>query len=65
MFGGHSEMVPASLACSDLPTHRGTSVSHSQHRKTRERFWKNADEWTGVVEISKEEIPGAACKAVN
>ena len=27
--------------------------------KTRERFWKNASEWTGRVEISKEEIPGS------
>ena len=27
--------------------------------KNRERFWKNAGEWTGRVEISKEEIPGS------
>ena len=27
--------------------------------KNRERFWKNAGEWTGGVEISKEEIPGS------
>ena len=27
--------------------------------KNRERFWKNADEWTGSVEISKKEIPGS------
>ena len=26
--------------------------------KTQERLWKNADEWTGRVKISKEEIPG-------
>ena len=26
--------------------------------KNLERFWKNAGEWTGRVEISKEEIPG-------
>ena len=25
----------------------------------RERFGKNAGEWTGRVEISKEEIPGS------
>ena len=24
-------------------------------------FGKNADEWTGRVEISKEEIPGTKC----
>ena len=35
-------------------------VSHSQHRKNRERFWnKNAGERTGSAEISKEEIPGS------
>ena len=27
--------------------------------KTLERFWKNAGEWTGRVEISQEEIPGS------
>ena len=27
--------------------------------KTWERFWKNAGEWTGRVEISEEEIPGS------
>ena len=27
--------------------------------KHRERFWKNAGEWTGRVEISEEEIPGS------
>ena len=35
-------------------------VSHSQHSKNRERFWKkNAGEWTGRVEINKEEFPGS------
>ena len=28
--------------------------------ENRERFWeKNAGEWTGSVELSKEEIPGS------
>ena len=27
--------------------------------KSRERFGKNAGEWTGRVEVSKEEIPGS------
>ena len=27
--------------------------------KSRERFGKNAGEWTGRVEISKKEIPGS------
>ena len=34
-------------------------VSHSQHRRNRERVGKNAGEWAGRVEISKEEIPGS------
>ena len=34
-------------------------VNHSQHRRNQESFWKNAGEWTGRVEISKEEIPGS------
>ena len=29
--------------------------------KTRERFWKNAGEWTEEVEISMEEIAGSKC----
>ena len=35
--------------------------SHSQHRRNRARFWKNAGGWTGRVEISKEEIPDSEC----
>ena len=27
--------------------------------KNWERFWKNAGEWTGRVEINEEEIPGS------
>ena len=30
--------------------------------KTRENFGKNAGEWTGSVESSKEEIPGSSSK---
>ena len=38
----------------------GTSVSNSYHRKNSgEVLGKNAGEWTGRVEISKEEIPGS------
>ena len=39
-----------------LRAYTGTGVSHSQHRKNMERFRQNASEWTGRVEISKEEI---------
>ena len=42
-----------------LQAYTGTGVSHSQRRKKILRgFGKNAGEWTGRVEISKEEIPG-------
>ena len=43
-------------ACADVVLLYGC---HGQHRKSRERFLKNAGEWTGRVEISKEEIPGS------
>ena len=37
-----------------------TGVSHSQHRKNSgDVLETNADEWTGRVEISQEEIPGS------
>ena len=37
-----------------------TGLSHSQHRKNSgEVLGKNGDEWTGRVEISKEETPGS------
>ena len=43
-----------------LQVYTGTGVSHSQHRKKiGGGFGKNAGEWTGGVEISKEEIPGS------
>ena len=36
--------------------------SADQHRKKIGRgFGKNAGEWTGRVEISKEELPGSKC----
>ena len=43
-----------------LRVYTGTGVSHSQHRKEIGRgFGKNAGEWTGRVEIRKEEISGS------
>ena len=50
MFRGDSTREPARwpvLFC-------GTTLE----LKNRERFWKNADEWTKRVEMNKEEIPG-------
>ena len=51
----HSTREPASSRVTYFILRAYTrTVSHS-----RERFWKNAGEWTGRVEISKEEIPGS------
>ena len=61
-FRGHSIREPASSRVTYfiLQAYKGTDVSHSQHRKKIGRgFGKNAGEWTGRVEISKEEIPGS------
>ena len=62
IFRGHSTREPASYRVTYfiLRAYTGTGVSHSQHRKKTGRdFGKNAGEWTGRVEISKEEIPGS------
>ena len=62
IFRGHSTREPASSRVTYfiLRAYTGTGVSHSQHReKNRERFRKNASEWTGRVEIIEEEIPGS------
>ena len=43
-----------------LRAYTGTGVSHGQHRKKLEQVLeKNAGEWTGRVEINKEELPGS------
>ena len=61
IFRGHSTREPASSRVTYfiLRAYTGTGVSHSQHGKNPERFWKNAGEWTGRFQISKEEIPGS------
>ena len=62
IFRGRSTREPASsrLTYFILWAYTGTSVSESQHRKkSGEVLEKNAGEWTGRVEISKEEIPGS------
>ena len=58
---GHSTGEPASnkVTYFILRAYTGTDVSHSQRRQTSgEVLEKKAGEWTGGVEISKEEIPG-------
>ena len=63
VFQGHSIQEPASsrVAYFILWAYAGTGVSHSQYRKKLGGVGKNAGEWTGRVEISKEEIPGSKC----
>ena len=39
--------------------HKNHVLATANTGKNRERFGKNAGEWTGRVEISKEEIPGS------
>ena len=61
IFREHSTREPASnrVTYFILQAFTGTSVATANTGKTRERFGKNADEWTGRVEISKEDIPGS------
>ena len=69
IFRRLSTWEPASTVCNDekgdlfllciLHFYTGTGVSHSQNRNWGRGFAKNADEWTGRVEISKEEITGS------
>ena len=58
---GHSTREPASgrVTYFILRAYTGIGVSHSQREKIARGFGKNAGEWTGRVEISKEEIPGS------
>ena len=62
IFRGHSTREPTSSRVTYfiLRACIGTGVSHSQHRKkSGEVLEKNAGEWAGRVEISKEEIPSS------
>ena len=63
IFREHLKREPASkrrVTCFILRAYTGTGVSHSQHRKkSGEVLGKKSGEWTGSVEISKEEIPGS------
>ena len=60
MFRGHSTREPASgrVTYFILRAYTGTGVQLTQE-KLGTGFGKNAGEWTGRVEISKEEIPGS------
>ena len=55
----HRNLHPAGRPISFCGPTQEPCVSHSQHRRYRKRFWKNAGVWTVKIEISKEEIPGS------
>ena len=65
IFRGHSTREPASVVCNvkqgDLFCSVGPYRNRPWPQPTQEKlgrgFGKNAGEWTGRVEISKEEIP--------
>ena len=62
IFSGHATREPANgrVTYLILRPAQEPCVGHSQHRKTFGwGFGKNAGEWTGSVEISKEEIPAS------
>ena len=69
IFRRYSTREPTSVVCNDeqvtyfiLRAHTGTSVSHSQHRKTSgEVLEEKKKQVNGAegLEISKEEIPGS------
>ena len=60
IFRGHSTREPASSRLTYFILRAYTGVSQSQHwKKIGRGFGKNAREWAGRVEISKEEIPGS------
>ena len=68
IFRGHSTREPASSRVTYfiLRAYTGSGVRHSQSRKKIGRgFGKNADEWTGGVEIKKKFLAvSVACMAI-
>ena len=62
IFREHSTREPTSSRVTyfTMRAYTGIGVSQNQHRKNlRVFFRKDAGEWSGRVEISKEEIPGS------
>ena len=67
IFRGNPTWEPESIVCNDEqgdlfcgPSQEPVLATASTG-KTREKFWKNAGEWTGGIEISKEAIFGSRC----
>ena len=68
IFRRHSTREPAPVVCydeqGDLFSSAGQPVfATADTGRTRERFWKNAGEWTGRVEIARKKSL-AACMAI-
>ena len=63
MFRGHSTREPAfsRVTYFILRAYTGTKKPQPKPEKIGRGFGKNAGEWTGRVEMSKEEIPGSKC----
>ena len=61
MFRGQSTREPVSgrVTYFILRAYKEPVLATANTRKNRKRLWKNAGEWTGRVEISKEEILGS------
>ena len=62
IFRGHSTWEPASGRVTffySAGLHRNHVLATANTGKIERGFGKNAGEWTGRVEISKEEIPGS------
>ena len=68
IFCEHSPREPASVVCNDeqgdlfypAATHRNLCQPQpTQKKKSGEILEKNADEWTGRLEISKQGTPGS------
>ena len=62
----HGNLPPAGWPILFCGPSQEPCVSHSQHKKNRERFWKNAGELTGRVEIDKKKslAVSVACMAI-
>ena len=66
IFRGHSTREPAAIVFDEQgglfysAGPREPLLATANTGKTRQRYGENAGEWTGRVEISKEEIPGSS-----
>ena len=55
----HGNLYPAGRSILFCGPTQELVLATASTGKSQKRFWKNAGEWAGRVEISKEEIPGS------